>query len=71
MCSFFTISEIVFVKECREIAAQGKEHMRRYTALLDPMLRMCPCNITSPTLPVCTICADGHFMLPGYPNLNR
>lgn len=38
MRSFFTISEIEFVKECREIAAQGKEHMRRYTALLDPIL---------------------------------
>lgn len=38
MRSFFTFSEIEFVKECREIAAQGKEYMRRYTALLDPIM---------------------------------
>lgn len=38
MRSFFTISEIEFVKECREIAAQGKDYMRRYTALLDPIM---------------------------------
>ena len=35
---FFTISEIEFVKECREIAAQGKEHVRRFTSQLDPIL---------------------------------
>lgn len=34
----FTIAEIEFVKECREIAAQGKEHVRRYLSLLDPIL---------------------------------
>ena len=34
--SFFTISEIEFVKECREIAEAGKESVRWYTALLDP-----------------------------------
>ena len=33
---FFTISEIEFVKECREIAEAGKESVRWYTALLDP-----------------------------------
>ena len=35
---FFTISEIEFVKECREIAAAGRESIRRYTSLLDPLL---------------------------------
>lgn len=35
---FFTISEIEFVKECREIAKAGKESVRWYTALLDPFL---------------------------------
>lgn len=38
MRSFFTISEIEFVKECREIAAQGKDSVRRYTSLLDPIM---------------------------------
>ena len=36
--SFFTISEIEFVKECREIAAAGRQNVRRYTSLLDPIL---------------------------------
>ncbi len=36
---FFTSAEIEFVKECCEIAAQGKEAVRRYTSLLDPILR--------------------------------
>lgn len=36
--SFFTISEIEFVKECREIAAGGKEQVRRYLSLLEPIL---------------------------------
>lgn len=35
---FFSISEIEFVKECREIAGQGKENLRRYTSLLDPIM---------------------------------
>ena len=35
---FFTISEIEFAKECCEIAAQGKEAVRRYMSLLDPLL---------------------------------
>jgi len=35
---FFTISEIEFAKECCEIAAQGKEAVRRYLSLLDPLL---------------------------------
>lgn len=35
---FFTISEIEFVKECREIAAAGRESVRRYTSLLEPIL---------------------------------
>lgn len=35
----FTSAEIEFVKECCEIAAQGKEAVRRCTALLDPILR--------------------------------
>lgn len=34
---FFTISEIEFVKECCEIAAAGKESVRWYTSLLDPI----------------------------------
>ncbi|HIX33301.1 MAG TPA: PucR family transcriptional regulator [Candidatus Gemmiger avium] len=34
----FTISEIEFVKECRELAAGGEEHMRRYLSLLGPIL---------------------------------
>lgn len=38
MRPFFTISEIEFVKECREIAAQGKDAVRRYTSLLEPIL---------------------------------
>lgn len=38
MRSFFTTSEIEFVKECREIAAQGKEAVRRYLSLLDPIM---------------------------------
>ena len=36
--AFFTISEIEFVKECREIAAAGRENVRRYTSLLSPIL---------------------------------
>lgn len=36
--AFFTISEIEFVKECREIAAQGRDAVRRYLSLLDPIL---------------------------------
>lgn len=36
--NFFTISEIEFVKECREIADQGKDAIRRYTLLLTPIL---------------------------------
>ncbi|MGM9607645.1 MAG: PucR family transcriptional regulator [Oscillospiraceae bacterium] len=36
--SFFTIAEIEFVKECREIAAAGKENVRRYTSMLTPLL---------------------------------
>lgn len=36
--AFFTISEIEFVKECREIAALGKDSVRRYLSLLDPIL---------------------------------
>lgn len=35
---FFTLSEIEFVKECREIAAAGKESVRWYTCLLEPIL---------------------------------
>lgn len=35
---FFTISEIEFVKECREIAAAGRESVRHYTSLLEPIL---------------------------------
>ena len=35
---FFTISEIEFTKECCEIAAQGKEAVRRYLSLLEPIL---------------------------------
>ena len=35
--AFFTVSEIEFVKECREIAAQGRDHVRRYMSLLDPI----------------------------------
>lgn len=35
--TFFTSSEIEFVKECREIAAQGRDHVRRYMSLLDPI----------------------------------
>lgn len=38
MRAFFTISEIEFVKECREIAARGKEAVRRYMSLLEPIL---------------------------------
>ena len=38
MRAFFTISEIEFVKECREIAVQGKDAVRRYMSLLDPIL---------------------------------
>lgn len=38
MRPFFTISEIEFVKECREIAAQGKDAVQRYLSLLDPIL---------------------------------
>lgn len=38
MRAFFTISEIEFVKECREIAAGGKESVRRYLSQLDPIL---------------------------------
>lgn len=36
--SFFTISEIEFVKECREIAESGNQSLKRYTLLLDPIL---------------------------------
>ena len=36
--TFFTISEIEFIKECREIAGAGRENLRRYTSLLDPIL---------------------------------
>ena len=35
---FFTISEIEFAKECREIAGAGKANVRWYTSLLDPFL---------------------------------
>ena len=35
---FFTISEIEFAKECCEIAASGKEAVRRYLSLLEPIL---------------------------------
>ena len=38
MRPFFTISEIEFVKECCEIATQGKDAVRRYLSLLDPIL---------------------------------
>ena len=38
MRAFFTISEIEFVKECREIAVRGKEAVRRYMSLLEPIL---------------------------------
>lgn len=36
---FFTISEIEFVKECREIAEAGHSSVRKYTLLLDPILK--------------------------------
>lgn len=35
---FFTIPEIEFTKECCEIAASGKEAVRRYLSLLEPIL---------------------------------
>lgn len=35
---FFPISEIAFVKECRQIADAGKENVRSHTSLLDPIL---------------------------------
>lgn len=35
---FFTFSEVEFVRECCEIAAQGKNAVRRYLSLLDPLL---------------------------------
>lgn len=38
MRTFFTVSEIEFVKECREIAAQGNDSVRRYMSLLDPIM---------------------------------
>ena len=38
MRAFFTVSEIEFVKECREIAAQGNDSVRRYMSLLDPIM---------------------------------
>lgn len=38
MRSFFTISEVEFVRECCEIAAQGKNTVRRYLSLLEPIL---------------------------------
>lgn len=38
MREFFTISEIEFVKECREIATKGKANVRQYLSLLDSIL---------------------------------
>lgn len=36
--SSFTISEIEFVKECRQIAESGQHNVERYSILLDPIL---------------------------------
>lgn len=38
MRSSFTLSEIEFVKECRQIAAKGLDYVRRFTSQLDPIL---------------------------------